>query len=66
MCRLDLIYERDELRRLDNNDKKILKKLGISKIRTNPEIRNIIKKDLRIRKKLKRLLNRKFNQLTRA
>ena len=64
MCRLDLIYTRDELRDLNSNDKKILKKLALNKIRTSPGIRNIIKKDPGIRKKLKRLLSRKFNQLT--
>ena len=66
MCRLDLIFDPDELKTLNSNDKKILKKLGISKIQTSPGIRKIIRNDRTIQGKLKRLLKRKFNQLTRT
>ena len=66
MCRLDLIYTRDELRTLDSKDRKTLRALGIKNVKTSPQIRNIIRNDRKIAKKLKRLLSYKFNQLTRA
>jgi hypothetical protein len=66
MCRLDLIYTRDELKALDKKAQAALKKLCVHMVRTSPEIVNIIKKDPRIRRKLKSLLRGKYNRLTRA
>jgi hypothetical protein len=66
MCRIPLIYDRDELDALGKKGQEILRKLGVKLVRTNPEIRNIIKKDLRIRIKLKKLMDRKFKELTRG
>jgi hypothetical protein len=66
MCRLALIYTRDELSKLNRYERASLQRLGVRLVRTSPQIRNIIKKDLKVRKKLKRLLRRRYNQFARA
>jgi hypothetical protein len=66
MCRLALIYTRDELSKLTYKERASLQRLGVRLVRTSPQIRNIIKKDLKVRKKLKTLLRSKYSQLTRA
>ena len=66
MCRLALIYTRDELSKLNSKERASLQRLGVRLVRTSPQIRNIIKKDLKVRKKLKRLLRSKYSQFARA
>jgi predicted ATPase len=53
MCRIDLIYTAAELKALDRKIRATLTKQGIRLVRTSPEIRNIIKKDPKVRRKLK-------------
>ena len=63
MCRIDLIYTAAELKALDRKSRAALTKQGIRLVRTSPEIRNIIKKDPKIRRKLKTLLRPTYNGL---
>ena len=65
MCRLDLIYTPAELKALDTKSRATLKEYGIHLVRTSPEIRNIIKKDPKVRKKLKAMLRPKYGRLKR-
>ena len=65
MCRIDLIYTADELKALDKKSRAALQKLGTRLVRTSPEIRNIIKKDPKVRKKLRTKLRPTFNRLKR-
>jgi hypothetical protein len=62
---IKLIYSRDELKALDTKSRLALTRLGIRLVRTSPEIRNIIKKDPKVRKKLKALLRPTYNRLKR-
>jgi hypothetical protein len=63
--RIDLIYTPDELKALDKKSRETLTKYGIRLVRTSPEIRNIIKKDPKVRKKLKAMLRPTYNRLKR-
>ena len=65
MCRIDLVYTAAELRALNSKKRAALTKQGIRLVRTSPEIRNIIKKDPKIRRKLKALLRPAFSRLKR-
>jgi hypothetical protein len=65
MCRLDLIYTAAELRALNSKKRAALTKHGVRLVRTSPEIRNMIKKDPKIRRKLKSLLRPTFSRLKR-
>jgi phage terminase large subunit-like protein len=65
MCRIDLVYTAAELRALNRKKRAALTKHGIRLVRTSPEIRNIIKKDPKIRRKLKALLRPAFSRLKR-
>ena len=65
MCRIDLVYTAAELRALDKKKRDALTKHGIRLVRTNAAIRNIIKKDPKIRRKLKALLRPAFSRLKR-
>jgi hypothetical protein len=65
MCRLDLIYTAAELRALNRKKRAALTKHGVRLVRTSPEIRNMIKKDPKIRRKLKSLLRPTFGRLKR-
>ena len=65
MCRIDLLYTSAELKKLDRKSRATLTKHGIRLVRTSPEIRNIIKKDPKVRRKLKALLRPKYRQLKR-
>jgi hypothetical protein len=65
MCRLDLIYTAAELRALNRKKRATLTKHGVRLVRTSPEIRNMIKKDPKIRRKLKSLLRPTFSRLKR-
>jgi hypothetical protein len=65
MCRLDLIFTRDELKALDKKSQAALKKEGIRLVQTSPAIRKIIKNDPKVSKKLETMLRPKFNKLKR-
>jgi hypothetical protein len=65
MCRIDLVYTAAELRALNKKKRAALIKHGIRLVRTNAAIRNIIKKDPKIRRKLKSLLRPTFSRLKR-
>jgi hypothetical protein len=65
MCRIDLVYTAAELKALDRKSRETLTKHGIRLVRTSPQIRNIIKKDPKVRRKLKALLRPKYRQLKR-
>lgn len=62
---IKLIYSRDELKALDTKSRLALTRLGIRLVRTSPEIRNIIKKDPKVHRKLKALLRPTYNRLKR-
>ena len=62
---IDLVYSSDELKALDRKSRAALAKHGKRLVRTSPEIRDIIKKDPKVRKKLKALMRTKYNQLKR-
>jgi hypothetical protein len=63
MCKIDLIYTADELKALDKKSRADLQKHAVRLVRTSPAVRNIIKKDPNVQRKLKTLLRPKFNQL---
>src|SRR5262249_32539225 len=56
MCRIGDVFTADELRTLSKTQRNILEKYGKLIVLTNPAIRNIIKKDPKVRKKLKGFL----------
>jgi len=61
--RPEKIYSREELEALDRKGRTALIKLGLRLIRTSPEIRNIIREDPKIHRKLKTLLRPTYNRL---
>ena len=63
MCRIDLVYTAAELRALNKEKRDALAKHGLRLVRTNAAIRNIIKKDPKIRRKLKTLLRPTYKRL---
>ena len=65
MCRIDLIYTAAELKALNRKRRATLTKHGLRLVRTSPEIRNMIKKDPKIRRKLKTLLRSTYSRLKR-
>jgi hypothetical protein len=65
MCRLSDVFTADELKTLSKAQRDVLEEYGKLVVLTNPAIRNIIKKDPKVRKKLKGLLNPARKQLTR-
>jgi phage terminase large subunit-like protein len=65
MCRLDLIYTAAELKALNRKKRAALTKHGVRLVRTSAEIRNLIKKDPKIRRKLKSLLRPTFSRMKR-
>jgi non-ribosomal peptide synthetase component F len=65
MCRIGDVFTADELKTLSKTQRNILEKYGKLIVLTNPAIRNIIKKDPKVRKKLKGLLDPARKRLTR-
>jgi len=65
MCRISDIFAADELKTLSKTQRDILEKYGKLVVLTHPAIRNIIKKDPKVRKKLKGLLDPERKRLTR-
>jgi len=66
MCRIIDIFTADELKKLSKTQRDILEKYGKLVVLTSPAIRNIIKKDPKVRKKLKGLLDPARKRLTRV
>jgi len=66
MCRIADVFSSDELKTLSKTQRNVLEKYGRLVVLTSPAIRNIIKKDPKVRKKLKALLNPTRKQLTRV
>ena len=65
MAKIDLIFSNKELKELDRKQREALKKHAVRLVRTSPEIREIIKKDPRIRRKLKTKLRGLHGRLKR-
>lgn len=65
MCRIGDVFTADELKTLSKTQRNILEKYGKLIVLTNPAIRDIIKKDPKVRKKLKGLLDPARKRLTR-
>ena len=65
MCRIRDVFTSRELKTLSQKERTILQEYGKLLALTNPAIRNIIKKDPKIRKKLKGLLATEFRRLKR-
>jgi mRNA-degrading endonuclease RelE of RelBE toxin-antitoxin system len=66
MCRIIDIFTADELKKLSKTQRDILEKYGKLVVLTSPAIRNIIKQDPKVRKKLKGLLDPARKRLTRV
>ena len=66
MCRLNSIFTADELKTLSKIERDALEEYGRLVVLTDPAIRNMIKKDPKIQKKLKSLLNPSRKRLTQA
>ena len=65
MCRIALIYTEAELKALDQKSRKALQKLGTRLVHHSREIRAIVQKDPKVRRKLKAKLRPTFNRLKR-
>jgi hypothetical protein len=65
MAKIDLVFSDKELKELDRKQRAALKKHAIRLVRTSAEIREIIKKDPKVRKKLKAKLRGLHSQLKR-
>jgi hypothetical protein len=63
MCRISLVFTRSELKTLSKKQQDILQKYGKRLVDTSQEIRNIIKKDPKVRRKLKALLRPQHRQM---
>src|SRR5262249_53114042 len=63
MCRLSDVFTPSELRTLSKGKRDILQEYGRLIVLTNPAIRNLIKKDRTIQRKLKRLLDPELRRL---
>jgi hypothetical protein len=65
MCIIELVYTADELKALDKKSRASLQKLGTRLVHTSRDIRNIVKKDPKVRKKLRTKLRPALNRLKR-
>jgi len=63
MCKIDLIFTAAELKALDKKGQAALLKHGTRLVQTSSEIRNIVSKDPKVRKKLKAMLRPTYNKL---
>jgi hypothetical protein len=66
MCRLNSIFTADELKTLSKTQRDALEEYGRLVVLTDPAIRNLIKKDPKIQKKLKSLLAPSRMRMTRG
>jgi hypothetical protein len=65
MAKIDLVFSDKELKALDRKQRAALKKHAIHLVRTSAEIRDIIKKDPKIRRKLRAKLRGLHGRLKR-
>jgi hypothetical protein len=65
MAKIDLVFSDKELKALDRKQREALKKQAIRLVRTSPAIRAIIKKDPKVRKKLRAKLRGMHSRLKR-
>jgi hypothetical protein len=65
MCIISHVFTASELKALDKKEQRILQKYGRDLVDTSRDIRNIIKMDPKVRKKLKVLLRPKYKRLKR-
>jgi hypothetical protein len=65
MCIISFIFTASELKTFDKKKQAILQKYGKRLVDTSPEIRNIIKRDPKVRRKLKALLRPQYKRLKR-
>jgi hypothetical protein len=65
MAKIDLVFSDKELKELDRKQREALKKHAIRLVRTSAEIRDIIKKDPKVRKKLRAKLRGLHSRLKR-
>jgi hypothetical protein len=65
MCRIELIYSAAELKKLDRKSRDALTRHGLQLVQKDRAIKNIIKKDPKICKALKKKLRPTFNRLKR-
>ena len=63
MARIELIFSAAELKALDLKQREALKKRAVQLVRTSSEIRNIIKKDPKVRRALKAKLRPMLKRL---
>ena len=65
MAKIDLVFSDKELKALDRKQRETLQKHAIRLVRASPEIRDIIKKDPKVRKKLRAKLRGLHGRLKR-
>ena len=65
MCIVAKVFTASELKALTKKEQRALQKFGVQLVDTSPAIRDIIKKDPKVRRKLKALLRPKYNRLKR-
>jgi hypothetical protein len=65
MAKIDLVFSDKELKALDRKQREALQKHAIRLVRTSAEIRDIIKKDPKVRKKLRAKLRGLHSRLKR-
>ena len=65
MAKIDLVFSNRELKELDRKQRAALQKHAVRLVRTSPEIRDMIKKDPKIRRKLRAKLRGVHGRLKR-
>ena len=65
MAKIDLVFSDKELKALDRKQRAALQKHAVRLVRTSPEIRDMIKKDPKIRRKLRAKLRGVHGRLKR-
>jgi hypothetical protein len=65
MAKIDLVFSKKELKALDRKKRAALQKHAVRLVRTSPEIRDIIKKDPKVRRKLRAKLSSVHGRLKR-
>ena len=61
--KLNLVYSSAELKELDGKSRAALTKIGTRLVRTSPAIRDMVKKDPKIRKKLKTMMRGHYQRM---
>ena len=63
MCIIELVYSANELKALSKKNRKALQKLGSHFVHHSRDIKAIVKKDPKVRRKLRTKLRPALNQL---